>query len=60
MNGFWLAVGALVPSIGVGLLFWFAIRAVVQADRRERMAVARLDAEERRSADAERTDASVD
>ncbi len=60
MNGFWLAVGALVPSIGVGLLFWFAIRAVVQADRRERMAVARLDAEERRSAEAERTDASVD
>lgn len=50
MSGFWLAVGALVPSIGVGLLFWFAIRSIVQADRRERMAVARLDAEERRAA----------
>lgn len=47
MNGFWLAVGALVPSIGVGLLFWFAIRSIVQADRRERVAMARMDAEER-------------
>ena len=28
-----MAVGALVPSIGVGLLFWFAIRSIIQADR---------------------------
>lgn len=49
MNGFWVAVGALVPSIGVGLLFWFAIRSIIQADRRERMAVAQLDAQENRA-----------
>lgn len=36
---------ALVPSVGVGLIFWYAMRAVVQADRRERAALARLEAE---------------
>lgn len=30
--------GSLLPSIGVGLLFWFAIRALLRADRREREA----------------------
>lgn len=43
------ALGALVPSIGVGLLFWFAIRAMINADRRERAALAKLDAAERES-----------
>lgn len=37
-SGFWFEAGALVPSIGVGLLFWFAIRAMMRADRREREA----------------------
>lgn len=44
------ALGALVPSIGVGLLFWFAIRAMINADRRERAALAKLDAAEREMA----------
>ncbi len=35
---------ALIPSIGVGALFWFAMRSIIQADRRERQAVAELDA----------------
>ena len=35
-SGFWFEAGALLPSIGVGLLFWFAIRALLRADRRER------------------------
>jgi hypothetical protein len=48
VNGFWQVLAALVPSVGVGLLFWLAIRSIVQADRRERMALARLDAEEAR------------
>lgn len=34
----WYELGSLVPSIGVGLLFWFAIRAMLRADRREREA----------------------
>jgi hypothetical protein len=41
-------VAGLVPSIGVGLIFWFVIRAVIHADRRERQAIARLEAEQDR------------
>lgn len=35
---------ALVPSVGVLFLFWLAVRALVQADRRERAAQARYEA----------------
>jgi flagellar biosynthesis/type III secretory pathway M-ring protein FliF/YscJ len=47
VNGLWQVVAALIPSIGVGLVFWFVMRAVIHADRRERQAVARLEAQER-------------
>lgn len=46
MNLVLAALAALVPSLGVGLLFWLAIRAIVRADRHERAAIARLDAQE--------------
>ena len=36
-------VAALVPSVGVGVLFWFVMRAIIGADRRERAAIARLE-----------------
>ena len=39
---------AVIPSLGVLLIFWVAIRALVQADRRERSAQARIEAAERR------------
>ena len=42
-------LAALAPSVGVGLVFWFAMRAIVRADRREREAIARMEA-----ADAEK------
>lgn len=35
---FWYEASALLPSIGVGLLFWFVVRAMIRADRREREA----------------------
>jgi len=41
------ALAALIPSIGVGLLFWLAMRKIVRADRNERLALERLEAEER-------------
>ena len=47
MSPFLTAVAALVPSIGVGFLFYLAIRALVNADRTERAALARMDAQER-------------
>jgi hypothetical protein len=53
MNGLLTALAALIPSIGVGLLFWFAMRAVVNADRTERQALARMDAAERAAAQRE-------
>ena len=42
---------ALVPSAGVLLLFWLVVKGFVEADRRERLAQARLEASQR-----ERTD----
>ena len=36
---------AIIPSLGVLFLFWLGIRALVQADRRERIAQARLEAQ---------------
>jgi len=38
---------ALAPSVGLGLLFYIAFQAIIHADRRERAAVAKLEAEER-------------
>ena len=45
-----ISLGALVPSIGVGVLFYFVMRSIVRADRNERQAQARLEAEERLAA----------
>lgn len=44
------ALAAIVPSVCVGLLFWFVIRAMIAGDRRERAAIAAMDAAERRAA----------
>ncbi len=50
MNNVLLSIGALVPPIGVGIIFWLVMRWIVQADRRERAAQARLDAQASQSA----------
>lgn len=54
MNGFLAAVGALIPSIGVGLVFWFAMRSVIRADGREREALAAMERERMAAEAAER------
>lgn len=36
-------LAGLLPSVGVGFLFFIVIRSLVQADRRERLALAKLD-----------------
>lgn len=46
MDGFWGVVWALGPTVCVGLLFWFVMRAILRADRHEREAQARIEAEE--------------
>jgi hypothetical protein len=40
-------LAALIPSAGVGFLFYLAIKAIIGADRKERAAMAALDAAER-------------
>jgi hypothetical protein len=38
---------SLAPTVLIGLVFWFIMRAIVRADRNERAAYAKIDAEER-------------
>lgn len=38
-------IGALIPSAGLLFLFWLALRALIQADRRERAAEAKWNRE---------------
>ena len=46
MSGLDEVLMSVIPSIGVGLLFWYVMRAVIRADRRERAELARIDAAE--------------
>jgi hypothetical protein len=43
VDTFWQAVAALVPSIGVGVIFYLAMRFIIRADRNERANLAELD-----------------
>lgn len=52
MDTFWQAVSALVPSIGVGVIFYFVMRFVIRADRNERANLAELDRIEASEGDA--------
>ncbi|AEG45346.1 hypothetical protein [Isoptericola variabilis] len=45
MDTFGAIIAGLVPSVGVGLLFWLAMRKIIRADRNERDALERLEAE---------------
>ena len=48
MDNFWFnAIFSVVPTIGIGLIFWFLMRAITHADRNERKIYARIEAEER-------------
>jgi hypothetical protein len=51
-------VAVLLPSIVVGLLFWFAMKAIFNADKSERQAEAQAqaEAEARAATPAERMD----
>ena len=45
---FWSnAIFSVIPTLLVGLIFWFVLRAVIRADRTERDAYAKIEAEER-------------
>ena len=56
-ESFWgSAIFSVVPSLVVGLIFWFVVRALVRADRNERQAYAAIDKEERERAAQRRGD----
>ncbi|MFC5502918.1 hypothetical protein ACFPJ4_11770 [Lysinimonas soli] len=40
-------IWSLAPTIVIGLLFWFIMRALLRSDRNERKAYAKVEAEER-------------
>lgn len=45
---FWTnAIFSLTPTILVGAIFWFVMRAIFRADRNERKVYAKIEAEER-------------
>ena len=44
---------AIVPTIGVGTLFYFVIKSILEGDRRERLAQARWEADHDRAAKGE-------
>lgn len=46
MGGWNEGLWAIVPTVCVLLLFWFVMRAILRADRTERAAQARIEAEE--------------
>jgi len=56
MDTFLAIMSGLAPSFGVGLLFWLAMRKILHADRNERMALERMDAEEAAAAAAAETE----
>ncbi|ANJ27958.1 hypothetical protein [Agromyces aureus] len=48
MDEFWAnAIWSLAPTVLIGLIFWFVMRAILRADRTERAAYAQIEAEER-------------
>lgn len=48
LDDFWLnALWSLAPSIGIGVMFWVVMRAVIRADRSERNAYSRIEAKVR-------------
>jgi hypothetical protein len=46
---------SLAPTVLIGLVFWFIMRAIIRADRAERAAYAKVEAEERARFEASRT-----
>ncbi len=48
IQDFWLnAIFSLVPTILIGLIFWFVMRSIMRADRTERDTLKKYEAEER-------------
>ena len=48
LEDFWAnALFSVTPTILIGLVFWFILRAIIRADRTERKVYSQIEAEER-------------
>ena len=46
---FWSnAIFSIIPTLFVGLLFWFIMRSIIRSDRTERKVFSKIEAEERK------------
>lgn len=52
MNGIWAYIAALIPSVGVGFLFYVVIKNMVEGDRKERLAHSQWEAEQEKAREA--------
>ncbi len=60
IQNFWAnAAYSLIPTILLGLVFWFVMRAIFRADRTERKVYAEIEAEERARFEAENAAAVI-
>jgi hypothetical protein len=48
LHHLWLVIAALLPSAGVAFLFYIVIKAMIEGDRRERLAHSQWEAEQDR------------
>jgi hypothetical protein len=53
------AIFSLIPTIALGLVFWFVIRAIIRADRNERKVYSQMEAEERARRAAAKSDSAT-
>lgn len=48
MENFWFnVIYSVTPTIVIGLIFWFIMRAIIRADRNERASYSKIEREER-------------
>lgn len=47
MSDIWPYIAALIPSVGVGILFYIVIKNMIEGDRKERLAHSQWEAEEK-------------
>jgi hypothetical protein len=50
MSDMWGYIAALIPSIGIGFLFWLVIKNMIEGDRKERLAHSQWEREHERQA----------
>ena len=55
LHQLWLVIAALLPTAGVAFLFYIVIKAMIEGDRRERLAHSKWEAEEERRRSREKT-----